>query len=66
MRALAGESTQAMAPQVEFNLINQSSQPVQAKPGDMRFDGRRMIQDVFIVDMKTNGPMARAMKGAMA
>ncbi|MYZ44219.1 phage tail tape measure protein [Schauerella aestuarii] len=65
LKALTGSSSQQAAPQVEFNLINQSSQPLQAKGGDMRFDGRRMIQDVFIVDMKTNGPMARAMKGAM-
>ena len=66
MKALTGGSSQAAAPQVEFNLINQSSQPLQTQRGEMRFDGQRIVQDVFISDMKTNGPMARAMKGAMA
>lgn len=66
LKALTGGNSQQAAPQVEFNLINQSSQPVQAKGGDMRFDGRRLIQDVIISDLKTNGPIAKQMMGRMA
>lgn len=59
--ALAGQP-----PNVEINVINQSSQPVQAKQGPMRFDGKRLIQDVILSDTRVNGPITRAMKGVLA
>ena len=54
---------QASQPSLQLNLINQSSQPVQAKPGAMSFDGKRWIQEVILSDLRTNGPIARGMKG---
>lgn len=57
---------QASQPSLQINLINQSSQPVQAKPGAMSFDGKRWIQEVVLSDLRTNGPIARSMKGVMA
>lgn len=57
---------QVSQPSLQLNLINQSSQPVQAKPGAMSFDGKRWIQEVVLSDLRTNGPIARSMKGVMA
>ncbi|ROT45000.1 phage tail length tape measure family protein [Pusillimonas sp. NJUB218] len=54
---------QASQPSLQLNVINQSSQPVQAKPGAMSFDGKRWVQEVILSDLRTNGPIARGMKG---
>lgn len=54
---------QVSQPNLQLNVINQSSQPVQAKPGAMSFDGKRWIQEVVLSDLRTNGPIARGMKG---
>lgn len=60
---VVGAPAQASQPSLQFNLINQSSQPLQAKPGAMSFDGKRWIQEVVLSDLRTNGPIARGMKG---
>ena len=54
---------QASQPSLQLNFINQSSQPLQAKPGAMSFDGKRWVQEVILSDLRTNGPIARGMKG---
>lgn len=62
----SGGSTSA-APSVQVNVINQSSQPVQAKQGPLRMDAvRGWVQDIVLSDLRVNGPIARGMKGAMA
>ena len=49
------------APNVRLELINRSSQPVTASQGDMRFDGKSYVQQIFLDDMRRGGPMSRAM-----
>ena len=67
MGGMAGSPKQVTgsAPSVAINLVNQSSQPVQAKQGSMSFDGKRWVQEVILSDLRVNGPIARGMKGAM-
>lgn len=48
-------------PNVRLELINRSSQPVTASQGDMRFDGKSYVQQIFLDDMRRGGPMSRAM-----
>lgn len=48
-------------PNVRLELINRSSQPVTATQGEMRFDGKSYVQQIFLDDMRRGGPMSRAM-----
>jgi len=53
------------ASNVQVNLINQSSQPISATAGAPRFDGSKMVVDVLLNDLRTNGPFTRQLKGVM-
>lgn len=53
------------APQVTVNVINQSGQPVNAKQGGARFDGKQMILDVVLEAAANPGPFRDSMKGAL-
>ncbi|ANN71551.1 phage tail tape measure protein [Bordetella bronchialis] len=55
-------SRQGAAPQIEVNVINQSGQPVQASQGNTRIDGDRIVTEVFLKDVRTNGPMTQQIK----
>lgn len=43
---------------VSVNVINNSSQPVNAR-ASTRFDGRQLIIDTFLEDARSNGPMSQ-------
>lgn len=43
---------------VSVNVINNSSQPVNAR-ASTRFDGRQLIIDTFLEDARNNGPMSQ-------
>lgn len=55
----------AMGGNVQVNMINQSSQPLAASSSNVRFDGEKMVVDVMIKDLRTNGPFTRQLKGAL-
>jgi hypothetical protein len=46
---------------VSVNVINNSSQPVNAR-ANTRFDGRQLIIDTFLEDARVNGPMSQTMQ----
>lgn len=47
---------------VQVNIINQSSQPVQAQQSSPRFDGTRFVQDIILTDLRRNGPIGQALR----
>lgn len=47
---------------VQINVINQSSQPVQAQQSAPRFDGTRFVQDIILTDLRRNGPIGQALR----
>lgn len=49
---------------VTVNVINQSSQPVQASQSQPRFDGAKMVQDIILTDIRKNGPIAQSLRTA--
>ena len=54
------------ATNVEVNVINNSSQPVQAEKGQSRQDGSKMITDIVLSDIENNRNGAKnRMQGAM-
>lgn len=50
---------------VQVNVINQTSTPVNAQQGAMRFDGKQMILDVVLSAATTPGAFRSGMKEAM-
>lgn len=48
-------------PNVRLELINRSSQPITATQGEMRFDAKGVVQQVFLDDMRRGGPMSKYM-----
>jgi hypothetical protein len=50
---------------VQVNVINQTSQPVNAQQGNMRFDGKQYILDVVMTAASTPGAFRQNMKEAM-
>lgn len=48
---------------VAVTVINQSSQPVQAKQGATRFDGKQLVTSVILSDFESNGPLRNAIGG---
>ncbi|WP_298434591.1 hypothetical protein [Geobacter sp.] len=48
---------------VSINLENKSGQPLEAKTGGMRFDGRRFVIDVVLDSINGYGDLYHAMKG---
>lgn len=53
----------AGGPPVVVQVINNSKQQVEAKPGPMKFDGKRYVQQVIIEDLQNFGPIRQAMRG---
>ncbi len=53
------------APSVQVNVINQTSQPVNAQQGGVRFDGKAYILDVVMTAASTPGAFRNNMKDAM-
>jgi hypothetical protein len=49
---------------VEFNITNNSSQPVQAEKKGQRIDHEKVIIDVVLKDLSNFGPMFHAVRGA--
>jgi lambda family phage tail tape measure protein len=50
-------------PNVQVNVVNQSSSNVEATQSDARFDGERYIINVLLKDKQKNGPVSRAFSG---
>lgn len=48
-----------------FNIINQSSQPVQAKSSGPMFNGKEYVTTIVLSDLRVNGPIAQGVKGVM-
>ncbi len=55
-----GQAPASAAPNVTFNIQNQSGAQVEAQQTGVQFDGRRMIVGMVLKDKRNNGPMARA------
>jgi hypothetical protein len=53
------------APAVQVNVINQTTQSVDAQQGNMRFDGKAYILDVVMTAASSPGPFRASMKDAM-
>lgn len=49
-------------PDVQLNIINQTSQPVEAEQPHVRLDGDALVADVIIRDANTNGPITSALR----
>lgn len=45
-----------------LNVINQSSQPVSASTSQPRFDGRQMVVDIVLTDLRRGGPVSQGIK----
>lgn len=45
-----------------LNVINQSSQPVSASTSQPRFDGRQMVVDIVLMDLRRGGPVSQGIK----
>lgn len=61
-----GEGGSGQFPNVVVNVINQTSQQVQAQQqGQPRFDGKQMVLDVVLQAAGTPGPFRDGMKSAM-
>ena len=56
---------QQAAPAVTVNVINQSSQAVNAEQGQLRFDGKQYILDVVMTAVHTPGSFRNGMKEAL-
>jgi TP901 family phage tail tape measure protein len=52
----------AAAPNVSFNITNQSSSQVETQQTGVQFDGRRMIVGMVLKDKRNNGPVSRSQK----
>lgn len=60
---LSGGSPQpAQAPVVQVNVINQSSQDVNADEGESRFDGEQYVVDVVLKNITKPGPLREAIR----
>lgn len=46
---------------VQVNVINQSSQPVDARASKPTFDGRQFVTNVILQDLNSNGPLRQAL-----
>lgn len=62
---MTGGQQQGAAPNVQVNVINQTSQPVNAQQGGVRFDGKQFILDVVMTAASSPGPFRQNMKDAM-
>lgn len=63
MKAL-GRGGGGTAPNVQVNVINQSSQDVNAQKGDgARFDGEKWVMDIVLKNAVTPGPMRDMLQG---
>lgn len=49
---------------VVVNVINQSSQKVSATQSQPKFDGKKMIVDVILKDLQSNGPIYRTLRSS--
>jgi lambda family phage tail tape measure protein len=56
---VSGEGTQVVN---NITIENRSSQPVNAKVGETKFDGKQFVTNIILEDMGSNGPIARNMK----
>lgn len=65
LSAPAFQSPQRAANSVEsvVNVTNQSSNSVQVSEAFTQFDGKRMVTDVILRDLQTNGPIRQSLKG---
>ena len=50
---------------VVVNVINQSSQPVEARQSAPQFNGEQFVQNVVLSDIRRNGPIGQAMRGGI-
>jgi len=56
----AGQSSGGGAPNVTFNVTNQSGAQVEAQQTGVQWDGKRMVVGMMLKDKRNNGPMTRA------
>lgn len=54
-----------MAPEVHLNIINNSGEPVDAKQGQPKFDGKKFVLDVVLEAVNRPGSFRNGMKGAL-
>lgn len=62
---MAGGKASPAIMNIEVNLTNAGGQKMEVQSAAPRFDGEKMILDVLLKDLRTNGPYARQLKGSM-
>lgn len=58
----SGSESSSPVIQNHVNVVNNSSQPVNAKTGETTFDGKKYVTSIILEDMASNGVIARTMK----
>jgi lambda family phage tail tape measure protein len=56
---------QGGAQNLVVNVINQSSQPLEARQSAPQFNGEQFVQNVVLSDIRRNGPIGQAMRGGI-
>ena len=51
---------------VSINVTNEGQPKEAEQQGEPRFDGDKMVVDIVLRDLRTNGPIRRAMRGGEA
>jgi lambda family phage tail tape measure protein len=54
-----------MSEGVQINIINQSSQPVNARQSAPQFDGEKFVQNIVLSDLRRNGPIGQALRAGV-
>ncbi|MCG9074281.1 phage tail tape measure protein [Laribacter hongkongensis] len=57
----AATSAPAQPVAVSVEVVNQTSQPVSAQAGPVKFDGEKYVQQVILSDIRRGGPISRAL-----
>jgi len=53
-------------PPVSINVTNEGQPKEAEQQGPPKFDGDKMVVDIVLRDLRTNGPIRRAMRGGEA
>ena len=64
LSAVSPAAGNSQPPVVQVNVINQSSQPVNASASQPKWDGQQWVIGVVLDDLRRDGPLRRAINGS--